>query len=110
MAHLEVSESSLVPPGGPGGVGRPTQRSESGWEALPEVQEGLGSPAGGLGGVGRGNRWAGRLRESVPEVLEGPRGPSGEPGEVGRPPICLGGVGRTTQISGKPTRRSGRGG
>ena len=83
--------------------------SGRGQEAHPEVQEGLGDPSEGLRRDGRDNRRAGRLQESVPEILDGSRGPSGGPREVGSPPVGQGGVGRTTQMSGKPAQRSGRG-
>ena len=74
--------------------------SGRGQEAHPEVREGLGGPPEGLKRVGS-------LWESVPEVLDGSRGPSGGPGEVGSPPVGQGGVRRTTEMSRKPTQRSG---
>ena len=53
-ALLEVQDRSKILSGGPGGVGSPSQRSEmgreallevrDGWEALPEVWNGLEGP------------------------------------------------------------------
>ena len=44
MAHPEVREGSGGPPGGLGGVGRPTRRSVKGREADPEDRERSGDP------------------------------------------------------------------
>ena len=47
-------------PGGPGVVGRPSQRAGSGREAVPESWEWLGGPPRGLGVVGTHSRRVGR--------------------------------------------------
>ena len=53
--HPEVREGSGDLPGGPGGVGRLTQRSKWGQEAHPEIREGSGGPPEGPRGVRRPN-------------------------------------------------------
>ena len=70
-AHAKVQEGSASPPGGPGGVrrptqrfGRPTLRFGRGREAHPEVREGSGSRPRGQGGVGRPTRRCGRGRQA----------------------------------------------
>ena len=91
-SNLEVREGSGSPPGGPGGVRRPSQRAEKGRESLPVSRKSLpvgqvgsgGLPGGlecrhvGMGGVGR--------------LHGGLIGPPERPGYVR-----------------SPTRRSGRG-
>ena len=59
-------------------VGRPTRRSGSGQEALPEVQEWSVDLPGGPGVVESG-------RETIPEVREWSGGPPKVSGLVGRP-------------------------
>ena len=61
-----------------GVVGRPSRRSESGREALPEVREFSGGPPGGPGLVGSG-------REVLKKLLEWSRGRPGGPVVVGMP-------------------------
>ena len=76
-------------------VERPSRRSGSGWEALPEVREWSGVPPGGPGVVGRPScrsgwpiRTSGNGCEALPEVREWsvspPEGPE-DPGVVGSP-------------------------
>ena len=89
----EVWEGSVSPckgpPGGPGGISRPSQRSS--WrsgryeQALPEVRNGLGGPSKGPEGVVRPSKQSGRGQEALSEVLEGSGVPRGGPEWVGRP-------------------------
>ena len=82
------------PPEGPVQVERPTQSSGRGWEAHPEVHEGLEGPflglggirrltlgpegpPGGQGGVGKPTQRSGRGQEGYPEGRERSRGPPG---------------------------------
>ena len=41
---------------------------ESGWLALPDVQEWSGGPAGCLAMVGKPSRMSGSVRETLPDV------------------------------------------
>ena len=69
-ALTEVQEWSGGPPGGPGLVERPSQRSGSGQEALPKVREWSGGPLGGPGVVGRPSQRSGSGREARPVVRQ----------------------------------------
>ena len=71
-------------PGGPGVFVRPSQRSESGREALLEVREWLGVYPGDPGVVGRLSRSYGGGREARSEVRPWSVHPPGGPGVVGR--------------------------
>ena len=106
-AHREVWEGLAGPPGGPGGVGRPTGRSGRGWEAY---REGSGVLSGGPGSVWRLTRRSWRGREALPVVWVGSGVPLGGLGGVGRPnpkvreesggPLAMpGGVVRNTRRS-----------
>ena len=68
---------SGVPPGGLGGVGRPTQSFGSDREAHPEVREGSGGPRIDPQGVGSPTRRSVSGREAHPEVREGSKGQPG---------------------------------
>ena len=48
----KVQDGSVGPPNGPERVGRPSQRSGTGWGNLPEVLDGSGDPQGGPVRVG----------------------------------------------------------
>ena len=79
---LEVRQwsggTSVNPAGTPGSmgvVGRPSQKSRHGREALPEVQERLGVLSGSPGVVGRPTRRSGSGWEALPEVREWSGGP-----------------------------------
>ena len=56
-------------------VGRPSPRSESGWETLPEVRKWSVDPPGGPEMVGRPSRWSGSSRETLPEIQKWSRDP-----------------------------------
>ena len=55
---------SRRPPGGPGGIGKLSQKFGRSWEAHADVREGLRRPPGSLSKVVSG-------REAHPEVQEG---------------------------------------
>ena len=77
----------------------PTRRSGKGREAHLDVREGSGGAPGCLREVGRPIWRSERDREDHQDVREGSGDPPGGPGWVGR----------HTQTSGRPIRRSGRG-
>ena len=85
-AHPEVREPLLTTPRPPlGVVRRPSERSRSGRESLPEVLEWSRGPPGGPGVVCRLFRRSMCGREAHPEVLEWSRVSPGDPGVVRRP-------------------------
>ena len=69
--HSHDREGLGGPPGGPAGVGRPSQRSWKGQEAQPKVREGSGDPSKGLGGAKKPTRIPGRSREAHSEFQAG---------------------------------------
>ena len=127
-AFLEGREGSRGHPGGPAGVGSPSQRAERGRESLPEGRDGLGHSPVGLGGVGTPSWKAVRGRESPKEGLASRISGSGreallEGRGVGRPSqkarrdhktlpkgqVVLGGPpGRMERVE-RPSRMVGRG-
>ena len=82
---VEVRQWSVGLPKGPGVVGRPSQRSGSGREALLEVRAWSGGPPRGSGGVSRRSWRSGSGRKALPKVSKWSGGPPGGPGVVGRP-------------------------
>ena len=94
----KVRDRSAGPPGGPeafapprgsGRVLRPFLRSGTCWEALPEVQDGLGDPPGGLGLAREPSRKSRTGREDLCEVRDGSGHLPGGLGQVGVPLIGL---------------------
>ena len=72
-------------PGGPGRVGRQSQRSGTEWVGgiCPEVQDGSGDHPKGPGRVGGPLGWFGTGRETLVKVQDGLAEPSGDLGRVG---------------------------
>ena len=63
-------------------VGSPSQRFETGQEALPVVRDELGGPPGGRERVKRPSWWSRTGWEALPEVRDGSKGPPEGPGQV----------------------------
>ena len=86
----EVRKRSEDPQGGPGLVGGPFARYETGrgtleevWDrsgALREVRDGLGDPRGGAGQVGGPSGWSGMVCRTLREVRDGLGEPWQSPG------------------------------
>ena len=66
----EVQDESVVPPGGPGRVGRPSRKSGTFRETLPQVQDGSVGPTRGSGRVGRPSRGFKSVWDVLSEVQE----------------------------------------
>ena len=93
-------------PGGLVGVGKPSQRSDSGWAALrrsrigtggrPGGPGGIGRPSEGMVGVGRASRLSSIGWEALLELQQG----------LGGPPRGPGGPSRGQEGVGRPSWRS----
>ena len=87
-------------------IGRPSQRSGNGWEALPKGWEKLGGPPKGPGVVGRPSQSSGSDREALAKSKSGWETlPKFQKWSVG-PPTGLGVVGRPFRKSSRLSRRS----
>ena len=120
LGVLNMGQEGLQgPPGGQGGIERPTQSAGRSWEALLFSQDWLGwpgevlTPPIGPGGVRRPYQLARRVgkpswragsdQEALPDGREGSDGPSGWMGELALPK-GLGGVGSPSRWPGGVAR------
>ena len=92
----EVRDGSGDPPGCPGWVRGPSERSGTGWGTLQEVQNRLGGPPEGLGLVGRPSRTSGTGWGTHLEVRDGSGNSPKGPGRVGGLSRKLEQVGRSS--------------